>query len=117
MSASEVPDRDAIAFQFLAALDEYDLHAGRMIADWPDPQPYRSLSEQVDRLRMYSSALPERGCSGWELPGAQAQRTGALRGLEGVAPVPRQPRGSLGAGEAGGVGCNRSMGAPGGRLQ
>jgi hypothetical protein len=59
MSASQAHALDAIAFQLVAALEAYDRDAGRLVASWPDPELYRSVSDQVDRIRMYSSALPQ----------------------------------------------------------
>jgi hypothetical protein len=59
MSASAAPEFDAIAFQLAAALEQYDLDTARMVAGWPDLDLYREVSAQVDRIRMYSSSLPE----------------------------------------------------------
>jgi hypothetical protein len=58
MSASHAPALDAIAFQLAAALDSYELDVAEMLATWPDLQRYRDVSEQVERIRMYSAELP-----------------------------------------------------------
>ena len=59
MSASESNALDAIAFQLVAALEQYDVDVGRMVAAWPDLDAYRAVSEQIETIRMYSSTLPE----------------------------------------------------------
>jgi hypothetical protein len=59
MSASHLPALDAIAFQLVAALENYEQDAGAMIDGWPELDLYQNVSGQVDRIRMYSSALPE----------------------------------------------------------
>lgn len=59
MSASAAPEIDAIALQLLAALDQYDRDTVAMIATWPDLERYRDVSDQVEKIRMYSSAMPE----------------------------------------------------------
>jgi hypothetical protein len=59
MSAFQSHALDAIAFQLVAALEQYDEATGTMIAAWPDLEHYRSVSEQIEKIRMYSSALPD----------------------------------------------------------
>jgi len=61
MSASHAPALDAIAFQLVAALERYDHNVETLLATWPGPDLnlYREVCEQIDSIRMYSSALPE----------------------------------------------------------
>ena len=59
MSASAAPALDAIAFQLAAELEKYDQDTDKLIRTWPDMDLYRELSAQIDRIRMYSSALAE----------------------------------------------------------
>lgn len=58
MSASQASAIDAVALQLSAALDKYDADTAAMVAGWPDMELYRSVSGQVERIRMYSAALP-----------------------------------------------------------
>ncbi|MCD6078535.1 MAG: hypothetical protein K0R89_2473 [Ramlibacter sp.] len=59
MSAHPAAAFDAIAVQLVAALERYAADTARMIAGWPDMERYRSVSEQIEQIRMYASALPE----------------------------------------------------------
>jgi hypothetical protein len=59
MSASHAPALDAIAFQLAAALENYDQNVGRMVDTWLDMDLYRTVSEQIEQVRMYSAALPQ----------------------------------------------------------
>jgi hypothetical protein len=59
MSAIQSNALDAIAFQLAAALEQYDSDTAAMIESWPDLDRYRSVSDQIEKIRMYSSALPE----------------------------------------------------------
>jgi hypothetical protein len=59
MSASHAPALDAIAFQLAAALEEYEHAADAMVNEWPDQDRYRTVSSQIETIRMYTSALPE----------------------------------------------------------
>lgn len=59
MSAVSSQARDAVALQLLAALEQYDADSGTMIAAWPDLERYRAVSDQVEMIRMYCSALPD----------------------------------------------------------
>jgi hypothetical protein len=51
-------DRRAIAFQLLAALDEYDQDLRPLVRGY-DPERYASLARQFDQLRLYAGSLPE----------------------------------------------------------
>src|SRR5215217_723115 len=59
MSAAQSNALDAIGFQLVAALEQYELDVTAMIECWPELERYREVSEQVERIRMYSSALSE----------------------------------------------------------
>jgi hypothetical protein len=59
MSAFEASALDAVAFQLAAGLDQYDADVLRMMDAWIDIELYREVSEQIEKIRMYSSALPE----------------------------------------------------------
>ena len=58
MSASQAPALDAIAFQLAAALEQYDQDVTAMVDTWLDMDLYHQVSAQVERIRMYSAALP-----------------------------------------------------------
>lgn len=73
MSASQAPALDAIALQLAAALDPYDRDAAALVARWPDMALYRSVGEQVEKIRMYSSSLPSAGVQWVELLIAHAE--------------------------------------------
>lgn len=73
MSASEGRALDAIAFQLLAALEEYDQDTARMIAAWPELELYRSVSDQVEKIRLYCSSMPEAAVQSLELLIAHAE--------------------------------------------
>lgn len=78
MSASEAPALDAIAFQLVAALEEYDVGAADMVDTWPDMERYRRVSEQIDRIRLYSAALPSLSVHWVELLIAHAELVHSL---------------------------------------
>jgi hypothetical protein len=59
MSANAANALDAIALQLVTALERYAQDTGRMIANWPDLELYRSVSEQIETIRMYAAALPD----------------------------------------------------------
>ncbi|HEX2545856.1 MAG TPA: hypothetical protein VHL79_13310 [Ramlibacter sp.] len=59
MSAPSALTSDSIALQLEAALDQYDRDTGSMIAAWPDLELYRSFSESIEKIRLYSSGIPE----------------------------------------------------------
>jgi hypothetical protein len=59
MSAHSTNVLDAIALQLVAALERYATDTAQMVANWPDFERYRSVSEQIEQIRMYASALPE----------------------------------------------------------
>jgi hypothetical protein len=59
MSAHPANALDAIALQLVMALERYAQDTGRMIASWPDLELYRSVSDQIETIRMYAAALPD----------------------------------------------------------
>jgi hypothetical protein len=59
MSAHPTNALDAIAVQLVSALERYAEDTARMIANWPDLELYRSVSQQIETIRMYASALPD----------------------------------------------------------
>ena len=59
MSAHPTTVLDAIALQLVAALERYAADTAQMVSDWPDFERYRSVSEQIEQIRMYASSLPE----------------------------------------------------------
>jgi hypothetical protein len=59
MSAHPTDALDAIALQLVAALERYAADTAQMVARWPDLERYRGVSEQIEQIRMYASALPE----------------------------------------------------------
>lgn len=73
MSAPQSRALDAIALQLAAALDRYDQDVGRMMESWPDLDLYREVSDQIERIRMFSSALPEARVQWVELLVAHAE--------------------------------------------
>jgi hypothetical protein len=57
MSASHAPTLDAIALQLAAALDAYERDVDAMVATWLDMDRYRQVSDEVEEIRLYCSAL------------------------------------------------------------
>jgi hypothetical protein len=89
MSAYEAPALDAVAFQLAAALDQYDHDVLRMMDAWIDIELYREVSDQVEKIRMYSSALPDVRVQWVELLIAHAELVHGLwrtHGARGGAP-------------------------------
>jgi hypothetical protein len=59
MSAAQSNALDAIGSQLVAALEQYEAEIDRMIETWPDLERYREVSDELEKIRMYSSALPD----------------------------------------------------------
>lgn len=78
MSAFQSQAIDAVAFQLLAALDRYDRDVERMVDTWLDMDLYRSVSDQIEQIRMYSTALPRLSVSWVELLIAHAELVHSL---------------------------------------
>jgi hypothetical protein len=73
MSAADELSLDSIALQLAAALDTYDRDASAMIAGWPDLERYRGVSDQIERIRLYCSGIPEAAVQWVELLIAHAE--------------------------------------------
>lgn len=73
MSAHPAKALDAISLQVVAALEVYAEDTAQMIAGWPDLERYRSVSEQIEQIRMFASALPEARAQWVELLIAHAE--------------------------------------------
>lgn len=58
MSAPQVPAPAATATQLLEALDKYDAGTCGMVESWPDIALYRSVSAQLEEIRILSASLP-----------------------------------------------------------
>ncbi|HEX2544851.1 MAG TPA: hypothetical protein VHL79_08235 [Ramlibacter sp.] len=93
MSAFSTHALDAVAFQLIAALEKYDQDTARMVGGWPDLELYRSVSEQAEKIRMYSSALTDARVQWVELLIAHAELVHVLWRAEYGAPD--SPRGDL----------------------
>jgi len=59
MSAAHAPVLDAIAMQLVGALDRYEGDVATMLDTWLDMDIYRQVSDQVEEIRLCSSALPQ----------------------------------------------------------
>jgi hypothetical protein len=59
MSAPPSEVLQAVALQLVEALEQYGEDSERMVEGWPDLELYRCVSDQVEAIRQYSSALPE----------------------------------------------------------
>ncbi|MCC2676212.1 MAG: hypothetical protein K0R58_3159 [Ramlibacter sp.] len=59
MSAHPAKAFDAVAAQLVAALERYAADTAGMVTGWPDMERYRSVSEQIEQIRIYAAALPE----------------------------------------------------------
>jgi hypothetical protein len=73
MSAPTALHLDAIAMQLAQALDQYDRETEAMIASWPDMDRYHAVSAQVEKIRLYSSGLPDASTQWVELLIAHAE--------------------------------------------
>lgn len=59
MSSLDEGAVEAIALQLIDALERYAMDTAQMVANWPDLERYRAISEQVDQIRLLASGLPE----------------------------------------------------------
>ncbi|MEJ5988561.1 hypothetical protein WG902_01080 [Ramlibacter sp. PS3R-8] len=59
MSALDKSAVEAIALQLVDALERYAADTTQLVANWPDLERYRSVSEQIDQIRLFVSGLPE----------------------------------------------------------
>ena len=58
MSAHPKAQLDAIAFQLAATIESYERHVEALLVAWPDMERYRTVSEGIEEIRRYTSALP-----------------------------------------------------------
>ena len=58
MFPSHSPEQAAIASQLRAELAAYEEGLGHLLARRWDPELYRTLSDQFDRIQMYAESLP-----------------------------------------------------------
>jgi hypothetical protein len=59
MSAPDHQTRDAMVFQLVAALEEYEADVTQLCRSWLDMEQYQWVSQQIDELRLYSADLPK----------------------------------------------------------
>ena len=59
MSASHTPALDAIAFQLVSTLESHEKHVEEMVDNWLDMDLYRQVSDEVEEIRLLSTALPQ----------------------------------------------------------
>ena len=59
MSASEGAALDAIAFQMLGALEEYEGAVDQLVHTWMDVELYRRVGGRIEDLRRFASGLPD----------------------------------------------------------
>ena len=78
MSAHHAPALDAIAFQLAAALERYEQDVAAMVDSWLDMDLYTQVSEQIEQIRMYSTALPQLSVQWAELLIAHAELVHSL---------------------------------------
>jgi len=88
MSASHAPALDAIAFQLAAGLEKYEESVQRMVDNWLDMELYRTVSEEIEEIRMYSAALPQLSVAWVELLIAHAELVHCLWRGEHAATLP-----------------------------
>lgn len=78
MSASQASALDAIGFQLAAALDEYERDVGRMVETWLDMELYQQVSDEIEEIRRYCTALPQLSVPWVELLIAHAELVHSL---------------------------------------
>lgn len=59
MSASQGRAIQALAFELVAALENYERDTEVLVATWLDMEQYQLVSRQVDHLRLLCAALPQ----------------------------------------------------------
>lgn len=96
MSAPQNATFDAIALQLVAALEQYDRDTEDMIAAWPDLERYRTVSEQIEKIRTFSADVPMARVQWIELLIAHAELIHFLWRLQyGNQPAARAELGSV----------------------
>jgi len=78
MSGSQALALDAVALQLRAALDQYEADVNGMVDEWLDMERYHAVSEQIERIRQYSAALPALRVQWMELLIAHAELVHSL---------------------------------------
>jgi hypothetical protein len=58
MSAFDYQALDAIASQLVNTLERYEADTDALVRGWPDMDRYRTVSEQIDQIRLYCTGLP-----------------------------------------------------------
>jgi hypothetical protein len=59
LSASQRRAIQAIAFELVAALENYEEAADQLVATWLDMELYQSVSRQVDHMKTLCASLPQ----------------------------------------------------------
>jgi hypothetical protein len=59
MSASHFPVLRATALQAATALARYERHVRGLAATWLDMDLYRTVSEEIDEIKLYCTVLPD----------------------------------------------------------
>ena len=77
MLPSHSAEQVAIASLLVTELTEYEQGLRRLVLEW-DPELYRSLSDQFDRMQMYAAALPSLSVSWTELLISRAELMHAI---------------------------------------
>ena len=67
MFPSHSPEQAAVASQLRAELTDYEAGLGRLLERRWDPELYRTLSDQFDRIQMYTQSLPRLAATWSEL--------------------------------------------------
>ena len=67
MFPSHSPEQAAIASQFRAELADYEGGLRRLLENRWDPELYRALSDQFDRIQFFADALPRLSSTWTEL--------------------------------------------------
>jgi hypothetical protein len=81
MFPAHSPEQAAIASQLADELDRYSADLRTLLERRWDPELYRRLSDQFDRMQMFSQALPRIASTWTELLISRVELTHALWGL------------------------------------
>src|SRR4051812_39884044 len=81
MFPTHTSQQSVIASQLAAELADYELGLAELLEDRWDPELYRTLSDQFDRMQMYASALPRLSLVWTELLISRVELTHALWSL------------------------------------
>lgn len=75
---SHSPEQEAIAARLAADLRSYDAKLGELLLQRWDPELYRELSDQFDRMQLQAESLPRLSASWTELLVSRVELTHAL---------------------------------------